>query len=210
MIAKPVAMPGTWGARNARPPAASVNSNSGHRRLRRVAPGWCSGRVALAFALASRRAIGGLVSARRPRRRPMTAAISHQPTAITTRLFSEFPAAASTVTVASAVAAAALSRTVVLRKSTNRTRLLQKRSEQFAHAGRAVDREVGLEPQLGRRFIGAHSHAQRARQAPGAYEGAQPTEGVQIGRVVTHVQRGRDGAPRNSLAIPRPLSSATG
>src|SRR5262249_3024413 len=135
MIAKPVAMPGTWGARNASPPAASVNSRSGHRRLGGRAPGGGSGGGGRALALSRGRAIGGLVSARRPRRRPITAAISHQPTAIATSPFSEFPAAASTVTVASAVAAAALSRTVVLRKSTNRTRLLQERSEQFAHAG---------------------------------------------------------------------------
>ena len=106
----------------------------------------------LDLALASSRAIGGLVCARRPRRSPIATAITHQPTANRISDVSELPADASTVTVASAVAAPALRRTVVLRKSTKRT-VLQERLEQFPHAGGAVDREVGLLRQLGRRFV---------------------------------------------------------
>ena len=114
----------------------------------------------VAFAPESSRAIGGVVCARLPSRSPMTAAISHQPTAIGTSSLLELPAPASTVTAASAVAAAALSRTVVLRKSTNRT-VLEQRLEQPAHARGPVDREVGLACELGRGFVGAHRHAQR-------------------------------------------------
>src|SRR5271167_513990 len=166
MIANPAAMPGTCGARKASPPAASVNTNSGQSRLTRIALGWCSGRVVLALAFASRRAIGGLVSARLPKRRPITAAITHQPSATGTTCFSPCSAAASTVTAASAVAAPALSRTVVLRKSTNRTvqRRLEKRLEQFPHAARAVDRQIGLTRELRRRFVGADGHAQGVRE----------------------------------------------
>lgn len=64
----------------------------------------------------------------------------------------ELDAAASTVTVASAVAAAALNMTVALRKSTKRT-ALQERLEQLAHAPRAIDREVRLAGKLRGRFV---------------------------------------------------------
>src|SRR5277367_5932145 len=138
MIAKPAAMPGICGAKNASPPDRSVNTINGHRRLTRIALGWCSGSELLAFALASSRAIGGFVCARLPSRMPVAVASSHQPTATSASCVSERELAAITVTAASAVAAPALRSTVVLRKSTNRT-ALQQRLEQLAHATGAVD-----------------------------------------------------------------------
>src|SRR5665811_477623 len=137
-------MPGIWGARNANPPATTMNSSSGHSLFRRVAPGRYSGSAVLDFASPSRRAIGGLTSARRPSRSPIAAATTHQPTEIGTIVASEDGAAESTVTITSAVAAAALSRTVALRKSTKCTPLLQQRLEQPAHTALPVDYQVGL------------------------------------------------------------------
>ena len=43
MIAKPHAIPGTWGAITASAPAAIVHSSSGHKRLSSVRPGCSSG-----------------------------------------------------------------------------------------------------------------------------------------------------------------------
>src|SRR5664279_4009750 len=178
MIAKPAAMPGTCGARKASPPAISVNSSSGHRRLTRIALGWFSGSAVLAFASASRRAIGGV--------------ITHQPTTIGNRCSSELVPTASTVTSASAVAAPALSITVDLRKSTNRTRLLQQRLEQFAHARRAVDGQVGLARQLGWRFVGIDGDAENRVQRSRLHKLAQSAKGVEVGGVVADVKgRGR-------------------
>src|SRR5439155_3000753 len=165
MIAKPAAMPGTCGARNATPPATIVNTSRGHSRLRRIAPGWCSGSAVLTRALESSRAMGGLISARLPSRSPMSAASTHQPTTIGTRVSSEWVAAASTETVASTVAAPPLSRTVVLRKSTKRTPL-QQCLEHFPHPRRALDRQIGLLGQLGGDFVGAHGGAHHVAQPP--------------------------------------------
>src|SRR5277367_22732 len=190
MIAKPAAMPGIWGARKARPPASSVNSKSAHSRLSRIAPGWCSGNVVVDFAPASSRAIGGFVSARRPRRRPISAASTHQPTASGPTRASELCAAASTVTAPSAVAAPALSRTVVLRKSTKRTGQLQQRLEQTAHTAGAVEQEVGLRRQLRGSFVGADRRADRGGQGSFCDERAQSAERIQVGGVVADIQRG--------------------
>src|SRR5271155_1018921 len=192
MIAKPAAMPGIWGARKARPPANSVNSKSAHSRLSRTAPGWCSGNVVVDLAPASSRAIGGVVSARRPRRRPISAASTPPPTAIAPTRASELCAAARTVTAASAVAAPALSRTVVLRKSTKRTCLLQQRLQQAAYAAGPIEDEIGLRRQLRGSFVGADRHTDRGSQDPFPDERAQPAEGIQVGAVVADIQRSGD------------------
>ncbi len=115
------------------------------------------------------------------------------PRAIGASRWSEPCAAARTVTAASAVAAPALSRTVVLRKSTNRTCYrLQQRLEQTAHAGRAVDHEIGLGRQLRGSFVGADRHADRGGQGSLADERAQAAKGIQVGRVVADIQRAGD------------------
>ena len=81
MIAKPAATAATWGRKKPSTPATNVDSSSGHKRLAIVIPGRISGSVVCVFAVASSRAIGGFVSARRPSRTPITAATSHQPAA---------------------------------------------------------------------------------------------------------------------------------
>src|SRR5580692_5723325 len=116
-------------------------------------------------------------------RRPTATAISHQPTAISASIVSDLALAASTVIPASAVAAPALSNTVVLRKSTNRT-VLQQRLEQLTHAGGPVDGEVRLLREAGGRFVGADGHAQGAREIPGLHERAQAAKRVEVGGVV--------------------------
>ena len=121
MIANPAATAGTWGKMNATAPAPSVEASSGHSRFSSVRPGLSSGSVGRVRALASSVAIGAEVFARRPSQPPASAAISHQPPATGTSRFSEVPAPPATVTAASAVAAPALRRTVVLRKSVKRT-----------------------------------------------------------------------------------------
>ena len=72
-------------------------------------------------AAASRRAIGAVVSGPRPRTLPIDTATIHQPTANTITAESSSFAALSTATAPSTVAEAAQTRTVVFRKSTNRT-----------------------------------------------------------------------------------------
>ena len=79
MMAKPQAMPGTCGASTARPPAATVQSSSGHRRLSSVVPGLSSGSVVCVRAPASRFAIGGEVAERAPMAMPIDVASTHQP-----------------------------------------------------------------------------------------------------------------------------------
>ena len=74
MIAKPAATAATCGAKMPTTPAVKVDSSSGHSRLAIVIPGRISGSVVCAFAVASRRAIGGLASARRPSQTPISAA----------------------------------------------------------------------------------------------------------------------------------------
>ena len=108
------------------------------------------------------------------------------------RVASSAPAA-STVTAASAVAAPALSRTVVLRKSTNRTCLLQQRLEQPAHAAGAVDRQVGLAPPAP---AGASSELTATQSAvlqrAAATSARSPRKASRSVRVVADVQRGGD------------------
>jgi hypothetical protein len=120
MIAKPVATAGTWGHTKASAPAPIVEINSGQSRFTNVRPGWTSGNDDCVRALASTEAIGDEVSARRPSHAPATPAIAHQAAETGTSKSSEDPLAPATVTAASAVAAAALRRTVVLRKSVKR------------------------------------------------------------------------------------------
>src|SRR5215207_5070024 len=152
MIVKPAATAATWGSKNETPAAPMVDSSSGHRRLTIVVPGASSGSVVCERAPASSRAIGGEVSARRPSAMPIVVASSHQPAATYTSTPSSSRAMPITVTVASSVAAPALSRTVALRKSPNRTaaRSGEQRLQELADAVGALDHRVGLVGELGR------------------------------------------------------------
>src|SRR5689334_19191563 len=191
MIVKPAAIPGICGARKATPPAASVSSSSGHRRLTTVKPGRCSGIIVAALASASSLVIGGLVAARRPSHRPKAAASTHQPAMPSTRPASSMFVAPATQTTASRDAAAPLSRTVTRRKSTNRIRgSAEQRLQELAHAARAVDEDVGAGLDLVRRLVGAHADAQRVAQPPRGDLPAQAVEGVEVGAVVADVDRG--------------------
>ena len=60
MIAKPQATPGTCGKMKPIAPAATVETSSGHRRLRMTAPGRCSGSIVAIFASASSRPMGAV------------------------------------------------------------------------------------------------------------------------------------------------------
>ncbi len=133
MISKPAAIPGTCGARKASAPATAVATRSGHSRLRTVGHGRSSGIVVAARASASARAIGGVVEDWRPRRAPTTAATSHQATAWSATLEPGSFAAPTTHAAASAVAAPALSSTVVRSRSAKRIR----------SSGRGGDRSPG-------------------------------------------------------------------
>src|SRR6266568_727671 len=135
--------------------------------------------------------MGGLISARLPSRSPMSAASSHHPTAIGTRVSSEWLASASTETVASTVAAPPLSRTVVFRKSKKRTPL-QQCLEHFPHPSRALAREIRLLLKLRGGCVGAHGRAHCSGQAPRLHQAPQRAEGIDGGAVGADVQRGRD------------------
>jgi hypothetical protein len=122
MSEKPAAIAGTCGVTNATAPDPIIATISGQSRLSRTVPGRCwSGSVVVARAPASSRAIGGVVSARRPSTIPITAATDHHAAQNTSSPVSSSPAAPAIATAASAVAAAAHDSTVVLRKSTKRT-----------------------------------------------------------------------------------------
>ena len=74
-------MPGTWGRRKPTTPATTVNTTSGHIRLKSTEPGWSSGSdVAVRAELSSRR-VPSLTLWRRPRIAPMMSAASHHPAA---------------------------------------------------------------------------------------------------------------------------------
>ena len=214
MIAKPAAMPGIWGARKARPPAEQREQQQRPQAVEQDRAGTVLGQRRAGLGAGEqardrRVGLGAPAQAQADQRRehPPAHRERHQ------RVLRPWSAAASTVTAASAVAAPALSRTVVLRKSTNRTvqRRLQQRLEQFPHAARAVDRQVGLARELGGRFVGADGHAQRARQHLGLRR-ARAVRGRRRGR---WCRRRRTARPRRALraaacAMPRPLSRATG
>ena len=149
MIAKPVATAGHLRQHEReRAGAERATASSGHRRFSTVRPGCTSGSEGCMRALASRLAIGGEVSARRPSQIPITAATTHQPAATgTTRSSPEPSAPPASVTAASAVAAAALISTVVFEEVGEPHRnvaLGDQQLEQLAHALRSVDDDVGL------------------------------------------------------------------
>jgi hypothetical protein len=121
ITANPAAIAGICGARTASAVAATVSANSGHRRFSSIVPGRCSGSDDVVRASASRRAIGAFVSWRRPIHAPSAPATSHQPAAKNSGPSSPAFAALSTAIAPSTVADAAQTRTVVFRKSTNRT-----------------------------------------------------------------------------------------
>src|SRR4051794_37617835 len=94
------------------------------------------------------------------------------------------------VVAASSVAAPALSSTVALRKSTKRTSDEQ-RPQQLADARGTLDHDVGRLLELGRPLVRAHADADRHTQAAQLDELAEAAEGVEVGDVVAHVERGR-------------------
>src|SRR6516164_6664163 len=123
-----------------------------------VRAGLTSGSEACVRAVASSDAIGGEVSARRPSQIPIKPAATHQPAENGTRRSSLLPVAPATVSAAKTVAAPALARTVVRRKSVNRTgwaSVCGERREQLGHPGRAVDHDVGLIGDFGRSLVRA-------------------------------------------------------
>src|SRR5579884_1292816 len=192
MIAKPVATAGTCGSTNASAPAPSVESSSGHRRLSTVRPGLISGRVGRIRALDRRFAIGGEVSPRRPSQTPITAAIAHQPAPSGTTRPSPLSAAPATVTAASALAAAALIRTVVRRKSEKRTLLRDQGREQVADAVGPLDGDVSLLHDLRGPLLGGHADANGGLKPAVARHLHQAAERVEIGGVVADIERDVD------------------
>src|SRR5437588_3584178 len=139
-------------------------------------------------ALASRLAIGGEVSARRPSQIPIPAAISHHPAATGTTSSSSEPIPPARVTAASALAAAALIKTVVFRKSAKRT-YSDQQLEQLAHSRCPLHDDVGLGGDPAGSLVGVDADADRARQRALFDEVAKRTERIQIGHVIANVQR---------------------
>ena len=169
------------------------NTSRGHSRLTRIAEGRCSGSAVLGARAREQLGDRGAGVGCAGRARPRSARRSPTSRPRAARSATAKPAAAeSTVTSASAVAAPALSSTVVLRKSVKRTAQsgLEQRLQQRAHAVGALDREIRLREQLGRGFVGADRDAQRTREQAPLHERPQPAEGVEVGGVVPHVERG--------------------
>src|SRR3954468_7058823 len=184
MIAKPVAMPVTCGTITARPPATTMLTSSGHRRLISTEPGRCSGSIVAFLASARTRAIGGVALARRPSSVPIAAAATHQPAQTITSTSSLDWLAARTVMTPSVVAAPALSITVDRRKSTKRKVASGgQRREQGAHAGRAVDEHVRALGECRRCLVGGDADAEHGPQGTLVTERAQRGERVEIGEV---------------------------
>src|SRR3954449_248451 len=165
MIAKPVAMPVTCGTITARPPATTMLTSSGHRRLISTEPGRCSGSIVAFLASARTRAIGGVALARRPSSVPIAAAASHQPAQTITSTSSLDWLAARTVITPSVVAAPALSITVDRRKSTKRKAASGSQCrEEGADAGGPADENVGALGQRGRRLFRRDADAEHGLQ----------------------------------------------
>src|SRR5215212_5933391 len=162
MIANPAATAATDGKKSPAIAAPSVENSKGQSRLISVTPGRSSGSDICIRASASSRAIGGEAALRRPIHAPSSAATAHQPTATSISDPVGSPDAFATVSAASSVAEPALSSTVALRKSTNRTgRSDQQRAQQLAHAVRAVDHHVRFALELRRALFRAHPDLQR-------------------------------------------------
>src|SRR5436305_672863 len=164
MIAYPVAIPVTCGTSTARPPAMTMLTSSGHRRLMSTDPGRCSGSIVAFFASARTRAIGGVALARRPSSDPIAAAAIYHPAETKTRTLSLVWPAASTVMTPSVVAAPALSTTVDRRKSTKRKVSGGQHREHRPYPRWAVDEHVAALRQARRSLVRGHADAQRARQ----------------------------------------------
>src|SRR3954469_3657752 len=91
---------------------------------------------------------------------------------------------------ASSVAPPALSSTVALRKSTKRTRGSdEQRPEEVADAVRALDHHVGLLLEARWALVGAHPDAQGVPQPAALHELPERAKGIEIRRVVAHVER---------------------
>src|SRR5687768_2288268 len=196
MIVKPVAIAGTCGARKARPAATIVTSSSGQSRFNSTAPGRCSGSVVVARADASSREMAGVDAGRRPRYAPSTEAATHHPAASRTSRASALALAPMTEAAARVVAAAALTSTVLFKKSVKRTCLVEQRLEERPHALGSVHREVGLLVDLRRSLVGAHPHAETRLQLAFLHERAQAQERVDVRDIVANV----DGGAQPGLA----------
>src|ERR1700739_1106393 len=169
-----------------------ANGSRGQSLLSSVSAGRCCGSAVLVLAPASSPPIDALTPTRRPSHRPIAAGTTHHPTIEPTRAVLLSTAAERTVIAASAEAAPALSSTVVLRKSTNRTRrplALEQRLQQGPNPALAVDRDVGLLDELRRRLLRCDRHADGGPKLPPPRDLAQPAECVQVGHVVADVHR---------------------
>src|SRR5918997_4743273 len=193
MIAKRAATAATCGTKTPAAAAPSVETSRGQRRLSSVTAGRSSGSDICIRASASSRATGGEAALRRPTQAPNSPATSHHPTATSISVVSDSDEARATVRAASSVADAALSSTVVLRKSTNRTgRSDQQRAQQLAHAVGAVDHEVRLALELRRPLVGADADPDGGAEPSHLHELAEATEGVEVGDVIADVHARRE------------------
>ena len=98
----------------------------------------------------------------------------------------------ATVMTASVVAAPALRRTVVLSRSTNRTRREPTRRARSAGCGHPAARRRARRPassSAARRLVGAHADAQRAPSAPSATSSRSASKASRSVRVVADVER---------------------
>ncbi len=162
---KPAATAATCGTKTLAIADASVMKSSDHRRLSSVTPGRSSGSVVWVRAVVSRRAIGGLASARRPNQMPISTAPAHQTAQKIASVPSPSRARPMTVRAASSVAAPAFSRTVALRKSPKRTGSVEQSLEQLADAVGPVDHHVGLARQRRRPLVRPHADPHGCAQA---------------------------------------------
>src|SRR3954470_7606355 len=195
MIGQAAKMAGTCGKAKASAPAKIVGTSSGHSRLRSMRPAATSGSVDAVRAEASRRAIGGLASLRRPRAMPKRAAARHHAAAPSTSRLRPSLTAPATVTAARTVAPAAEMNTVAFRKSVKRTvpsSPAEQRFEQRPDPVGALDGDVRVGGDGRGALVGDHADPDGVAELALVAQLGQGAEGVEVGGVVAGVDGGVD------------------
>src|SRR4051794_11964898 len=216
MIGQAAKIAGTCGKAKASAPAKMVGTSSGHSRLRSIRPAWTSGRVEVVRAAASSRAIGGLVSLRRPRASPTSAAAVHHAAAPSTSRLRPSLTAPATVTAARTVAPAAEMNTVAFRKSVKRTvsgslsSPSDQRFEERPDPVGALDGDVGVGGDGRGALVGDHADPDGVAELALVAQLGQGAEGVEVGGVVAGVDGGVDVGVGEEVDDPHALVHAHG
>ena len=196
MIGKPAATAATCGRNTLAIAEASVMNSSDHRRLSSVTAGRSSGSIVCVRAVASRRAIGGEASARRPSQTPISTAPVHQTALKIDQRAVGLAREADDGQRGEQRGGAGAEEHRRLEEVAESHRSVEQGLEQVAHAVGPVDHHVGLARQRRRALVRPHADAHRRAQAAALDQLGEAAEGVEVRGVVADVERRRRACGR--------------